>query len=289
MYCEVGVALGEFARIDDILYMLRFPELFNATCPLVVTERYIILLDTYMGPLPMAPVLSFLEKNRKGREFFIVNSHSHFDHIWGNCAFPGAPIISHQRCRKIMVENAVSELHVLSREHPEWVRGDVEIIYPDITFDERLFFHDRLAEIEIFHLPGHSSDSAAVFLMPGRIMLAADSLEDPFPLLSESGREANIDLFVRNLSKLKKRKPALVIAGHGDRMDSGLIDANISYLENLRRKVEKLLRQGITPDAEILPVTECLSEPSVLTPFYHKAHIDNIDRTVCYLRDFVLQ
>jgi glyoxylase-like metal-dependent hydrolase (beta-lactamase superfamily II) len=281
--------LGELEKIDDILYILRFPELFNATCPLVVTERYIILIDTYMGPLPMAPVLSFLEHNRNGREFYIVNSHSHFDHIWGNCAFTNTPIISHQRCRQIMMEKAVSEYHTLSREHPEWVRGDVEIIYPDITFRESLFFHDLSAEIELFHLPGHSSDSIAIFLMPERIMLAADSLEDPFPLLSESGREANIDLYLKNLRKLKKRKPDLIVAGHGNRRDPGLIDSNIAYLENLRDQVESHLRKGITPDAETLPVTECLAEPSAMTPFYHQAHIDNIEKTVCYLRDFMLQ
>jgi len=281
--------VGELEQIGDILYIMRFPELFNATCPLVVMERYIMLLDTYLGPLSMAPVLSFLSHHRNDRDFYVINSHSHFDHIWGNCAFPTAPIFSHQQCRRIMLEKAASEYQSLKREHPMWVQGNVEILCPTVTFRKQLFFHDRGAEIELFHIPGHSSDSVAIFLMPGRILLAADSLEDPFPLLSESGKEANIDLYLKNLRKLKKRKPGLIIAGHGNRRDVGLIDDNIAYLERLRNHVEKQLRQGITPDAETLPIKLCLSDVPVLTPLYQQFHSDNVEKAACYLRDFVIQ
>lgn len=275
--------MGELEQVSDILYLMRFPGLFQATCPLVAGERYIFLLDTYLGPLSMTPVLSFLQQHRKDRELFVVNSHSHFDHIWGNSAFSGAPIISHLRCRQKMLADAASEYERLLYEMPEWVKEEVEIVYPDTTFTERLFFHDPLVEIELFHLPGHSSDSVAIFLEPSKVLLAADSVEDPFPLLSESGREANIDLYLKNLGRLKRRKPVQIICGHGFRTDPGLIDDNIRYLEKLRFQVEMLLKDGTAPDEKRVPISLCLPDCPGISPFYHQAHIANIGFAARYL------
>jgi glyoxylase-like metal-dependent hydrolase (beta-lactamase superfamily II) len=281
--------LGELSKLDEFLYVLRFPEPFGANCPIVCADRYVMLMDTYMGPLSMAPVHSFLESRGKGREFHVIISHSHFDHIWGNSAFPSASIVSHARCRMIMMERAESEYQALRLEHPEWVREEITIVYPNVTFEERLTYHDSAMEIELFHVPGHSSDSIAAFLSPSGVLLAGDSVEDPFPLLSESGREANIDLYLRNLKKLKKRRPSVIIPGHGERRDSGLIDDNIDYLGSLRREVERLLQKGITPDSEMLPAARFLTRPADLPPFYTQAHSDNIEKTACYLSEFVIK
>jgi glyoxylase-like metal-dependent hydrolase (beta-lactamase superfamily II) len=182
-------------QVLDCLYVKHY-ELFSTNCPVLITGDRMYLMDTFMGPLPMRELMGQIHPLMGKSELVVLNSHSHFDHVWGNGAFPGIPIVSHERCREIMEKEGESVLRELGSAHPEWVMGEVEITLPSVTFTGSLVFHDRGRQVRLEHFPGHSGDSIIVLASPGNICLAGDSVEDPFPLLQESSEQANIDCFL---------------------------------------------------------------------------------------------
>ncbi len=71
--------------------LFTFYELKNANYD-CVTNVYVIngkdhffICDTYLGPFYMKIIKDYLETNFGKKEYIIFNSHSHWDHIWGNC------------------------------------------------------------------------------------------------------------------------------------------------------------------------------------------------------------
>lgn len=264
-------------KLNDNLYLLRFPELFNTTCALVETVSSLFVVDTFTGPGAMSEWVELIRARPTEKRLYVINTHSHFDHIWGNCAFRNARFISHVRCRLRMQEDSAAMLEKIQHTNPGWVRGAVKIVLPDLVFTDRLFFYDEGISLELLHMPGHSADSIVVWLEPYGICLAGDAVEDPIPLLQEAQSDSNIDLYIKNLRRLKKRKPAMVIPGHGNRRDPGLINENIAYLANLRKYVKKSLGE---PDPRI-PGQFTMDN---LTDFYRDAHAENITQTVKYLR-----
>lgn len=218
--------------INDNLILFKY-ELFNFNCYIIKTKKRIFIVDTYMGPDSIKDVKAAADELGQGRHLFVINTHSHFDHIWGNCLFENNPIISHTLCRKRIVEKAAIELDSYRISNPEWIKGDIKIIAPDIVFSEKLIFEDDDCTVILEHFPGHSPDSIIIWLEPYHICIAGDSLEDPFPLTHEYSKLSGADMFLRHLKKLHERKPNAVYPSHGRRYDYELLTDNIAYVANL--------------------------------------------------------
>src|SRR5690349_14921637 len=88
-----------FRRAFDITGDLEGME---ADAYIVVSERYVVVLDTMLCPADVADMMSFVADELPGRVVLCVDSHADWDHAWGNAYFTGehsAPIIAHDYCR----------------------------------------------------------------------------------------------------------------------------------------------------------------------------------------------
>ncbi len=55
---------------------------------LIKGTKRLYLCDTHLGPKSMEAVKGYLQDNNlTNRELIIFNSHSDYDHNWGNCAY----------------------------------------------------------------------------------------------------------------------------------------------------------------------------------------------------------
>jgi hydroxyacylglutathione hydrolase len=94
-------------------------------------------------------IFDFLNKNKLDNEF-IINTHSHFDHVLGNeqvVKTTGAKIIQHKASP---------------------LKKDIEV-----NDDESIKFGD--SQIKIIHTPGHSGDSICL-VINDKIILTGDTL-----------------------------------------------------------------------------------------------------------------
>jgi glyoxylase-like metal-dependent hydrolase (beta-lactamase superfamily II) len=137
---------------------------------LILGERNNFIIDTGFGSESVAPVLEYISKNASNKPTIAVNTHSHWDHVWGNCALQNHTIIAHKLCREFASRDWESE-------HKKWksyIQGNAEKCLPNTTFEGSLHFPDD--GVEIFHSPGHSADCISIFHAPHKVLHAGDNI-----------------------------------------------------------------------------------------------------------------
>src|SRR5215212_7165877 len=71
---------------------------------IVVSERYVVLIDTLINARTAEVLLEIARPYLDGRQLLVVNTHADWDHAWGNHVFAGpralvhAPIIASRVC-----------------------------------------------------------------------------------------------------------------------------------------------------------------------------------------------
>ena len=196
---------------------------------LINTEKKLFLCDTHMGYKSMDVVKEYIkENNLTSKELIIFNSHSDWDHIWGNCAFEKENIIGHVKCRKIMEQRGPYILEVLAK----YKNGTVELKFPNVTFDNKLSFEEE--GVEFIYAPGHTECSAICYDKQDSAVFVGDLVEAPYPILNCEDWHG----YVKTLQFIKSLNPSFIITARSEIVEEGLVDENISYLKDFIRCYE---------------------------------------------------
>lgn len=186
------------------------------------------LCDTAFGSGPMEAVKEYMSGHGAGKPLVVLNSHFHWDHVWGNCAFDGATIIAHEKCRAIMQERGEAELERFA----EAKRGEVRLVYPTVTFSDKISFPDD--GIEIFHTPGHTPDSVSCLDTVDNVLLAGDNIEAPLPCLLGDGLD-DLDAYAATLRRYLDLRPGRFVSGHDSEPDEELVRQNLTYVMDFQK------------------------------------------------------
>lgn len=190
---------------------------------LIRGSNRVYLCDTHLGPDSMECVKEYIATHHDGKEIIVFNTHSDWDHVWGNCAFPGAIIIGHQQCRERLREIGPFDLEHMASYH----RGAVELILPNLTFSEKMIFEED--DIEFIHMPGHTVDSAVCFDRRDSVLFVGDLVEDPIPYLDYR----DLQTYITTLQKIKEIPAAIKISAHSGIIDTPLIVKNMNYITDI--------------------------------------------------------
>ncbi|MDP2858488.1 MAG: MBL fold metallo-hydrolase [Bacillota bacterium] len=208
------------SRIGARGFLMSFPELDGTNTYVVEGERFRFFLDTYLGPDPMREVEKCMRHTHGEKTPVVFNSHADWDHIWGNPVFRHTIILAHESCRERVIEEGPSDLE----RHRTYVRGDVTLVPPNVVFSTRLDFPDE--RLHFFHTPGHTQDSSSCFDEADNVLFAGDNVESPLPCVSWP----DLDAYIASLQSYLALRPDVVIPGHGDVADLGLVRKNLEYL-----------------------------------------------------------
>lgn len=205
----------------------------TTTAYLIEGPRHWFVVDTFLGPESMATVLEHIGRTDPGKPVVVFNTHYHWDHVWGNCAFHGATIAAHDLTRSKMAEVGQKELEA----YGEYRRGKVSIVLPQLLFDSKLRFEED--GVELFHSPGHTEDSSSCYDRVDGVLLAGDNLELPLPYLNWG----KLDRYLETLEDYLKLEAGRVIAGHHPRVTGEIINGNMEYLRDFASgRAEKYLK-----------------------------------------------
>ena len=242
-------------------------EGFPTVSVVVLTARRAIVVDTLTGPGDMAPVLSFLEEEAGDRRLLVVNTHHHWDHVFGNAAFPGVDIVAQRACPRLIA----AELQGGDESVPLPPFEGVPL--PTITFGDRLTYTDGDETVHLIHTPGHSEDSLVVFLAGSRLLLGGDTVEWPLPnFCQRDGREE----WIRTLRQLKQLPVDLIVPAHGPVMDKRVIDANERYIDGVYKAVAAAKAAGAGRGELNLPAEQFLDAGVAVDGVYTASHADNL-------------
>jgi cyclase len=102
----------DLQKISDNVYSFIAPEsdsgVVQSNCTVIIGEDAVLVVDTGQFPTLAEHMVADIKKLAPKPVRYIVNTHWHFDHVWGNsvfrAAYPGFAIIS-TKCTRELVES----------------------------------------------------------------------------------------------------------------------------------------------------------------------------------------
>lgn len=243
-------------RVSDNVYSFQSEIYAQVTAGAVVGPNWAVLIDTLSTPEEALAIRDFIDHELEVPVRYIINTHYHADHSWGNCFFPGSTVISHSLCRQWLQEKGMPSLEEVKKQNLAF--RQVKIILPHITFtNDNLTLKVGKKNLILIPLPGHSADNLGVLVEEDRVLFAGDAFM-PMPYVVDG----NIDDMISSYKKIGKMGLENVIQGHGDIVLRGEIEAsikeNLAYLSTIRKAVRKASRRKYPFDMlDEISVDEC--------------------------------
>ncbi|MGQ5640557.1 MULTISPECIES: MBL fold metallo-hydrolase [unclassified Streptomyces] len=171
----------------------------------------------------------------------LVNTHFHGDHTFGNCVFPEATVVGHERARDDVV---AAGLH-LTGLWPDVCWGELDVVPPQLTYRDRMTVYAGSVRVELLHFgPAHTTGDTVVWLPEQRVLFTGDLVMSgvtPFcPMGSVSGS-------LETLRELRALGARVVVPGHGPVGGPELFDVDEGYLRRLQRLAAQGLAAGASP------------------------------------------
>lgn len=223
-------------RVSENVFWFQSEVYAQVTAGVIVGPQWAVVIDTLALPEETLAMREFIERELGVQARYVVNTHYHADHCWGNCFFPGATVIGHAKCREYLIEDGVSSLENAQKQN-QGLR-QVKIVPPHITFETgEITLRVGKKNLIISASPGHSDDGISVLVEEDRVLFAGDTFMS-LPYIVDG----DADDMLASIKKIGKMGLENIIQGHGDIILRGEIEAavreNINYLNNIKKVVK---------------------------------------------------
>jgi cyclase len=228
-------------RVSENVYWFQSDLYAQVTAGAITGPQWAVIIDTLALPEETLAMRSFIEEQLGVPVRYVINTHHHADHTWGNSFFPGATIIAHADCRRLMAERGPSALETARHQNP--IFRQVKLVYPHLTFDDGgMSLRIGKKNLILMRTPGHSTDGISVFIEEDRILFAGDAFL-PLPYIVDG----DIDVLSSTIRSIGKMGLENIIQGHGEIILRGEIDEavqnNLNYLSAVRKAVRAASRR----------------------------------------------
>jgi len=243
-------------RIAENVYSFQSDVYAQVTAGAIIGSNWAVVIDTLALPEETLHIRDFIEQELNVPVRYVINTHYHADHAWGNYYFPGATIIASSLCRKYLMERGIDSLESVRKQNIAF--RNLKIVLPHLTFEEG-YMSLRVGKktLSLLPLPGHSTDNVAVLVEEDRVLFSGDACM-PLPYIVDG----DIDELVASLKMVGKMGLENVVQGHGDIVLRGEIEGyikdNLAYLSALRKAVRRSAKRKYPMDLlEEVDVESC--------------------------------
>jgi glyoxylase-like metal-dependent hydrolase (beta-lactamase superfamily II) len=202
-------------EIGDQVYVRRHRS-YDMNVGLVVGDGHCLVIDTRMSHLEAADLADAVRRITSS-PWTVVNTHSHFDHCFGNAMFRPAEIWGHFRCaEELELRGAEIRAEVAGQVDPERRAEieEVEIVPPDHVFTQAatLDIGGRTVHLRHFGL-GHSSNDVVAHVPDAGVVFAGDLVEEGAP--PAFGDSYPLDWPGTVMRMLEETREQVYVPGHG--------------------------------------------------------------------------
>jgi glyoxylase-like metal-dependent hydrolase (beta-lactamase superfamily II) len=223
-------------RVSDNVYWFQSEVYAQVTAGAITGPQWAVVIDTLALPEETIEMRSYIEEQLGVPVRYVINTHYHADHCWGNCFFPGATVISSKLCRELIAEKGALSLDAAKKQNP--VFKQVKLVLPHLTFGEgTLSLRVGKKTLTMQLTPGHSKDGISILIEEDRVLFAGDAFMSlPYFV------DGNINELAATIKKIGKMGLENIVQGHGDIVLRGEIEEatreNLAYLTSIRKAVK---------------------------------------------------
>jgi glyoxylase-like metal-dependent hydrolase (beta-lactamase superfamily II) len=242
------VQANKTVKVSDHVYVIPDGRVnLVPNIGIIVGSHATLVVDAGMGPRNGQVVLRELAKVSKNTDLYFTTTHFHPEHVTGVRAFPASTKIIRSEVQEQELKQKQPEfIHNFSQRTPEIkaLLQDVKPRPPDILFDRELKIDLGGVTARLFLVgPGHTRGDTAVFVEEDKVLFTGDVVVSRFfpifPDLDASGKN-----WLAILSRFEALQPRIVVPGHGEVGNGGLIATEQVYLKALRSRTLELKAQG---------------------------------------------
>ncbi|GAB4474367.1 MAG: hypothetical protein Kow0088_10320 [Anaerolineales bacterium] len=262
-------------RVAENVYSFQSELYAQVTCGAVIGPNWAVVIDTLAIPEETLEVRDFIEQELNVPIRYVINTHYHADHSWGNCFFQGATIIAHKQCREYLETKGIPALKAAQERHT--VYQSIRIVLPHITLNQgKMTLRVGKKTLSIFSLPGHSNDNLGVLVEEDRVLFASDAgMALPYII------DGNYDEMVSSLKFISKLGLENIVQGHGDIVLRGEIEnfikENLAYLAAIKKAVRKAATRKYPMDLlEEINVESCGKSRVLIGGLAEELHRKNL-------------
>jgi glyoxylase-like metal-dependent hydrolase (beta-lactamase superfamily II) len=239
----------------------------------------ILVFDSFLSTAAARDLDQAIKELTGKRVRWVVNSHSHNDHIRGNQVFlPGASIISSPETRNDLSDHGQKEAdteQAYAQERLDFFKGqlleakteeqkqfsrmwlgyfeamletypELRITLPDVTFNDRINLHGSKRSVTLIEFKqGHMVSDIVLYLPGEKILFTGDLVFiDMHPYLADGQPSA----LRQTLTELLELPVEVVVPGHGKVGSKEDISTMISYIDMAWEMAGRLKSMGKSPD-----------------------------------------
>lgn len=225
---------------------------------IVVGDRAALVVDVGMG-VRNGEVVHRLARELAGdRPLLLTVTHFHPEHGYGAQAFRDATIVYNREQRDEFRDKGqayVEMFRTFGPEVAEQLEG-VELVAPHVVYDGAadVDLGGKLVQLRTWGL-AHTRGDQVVFLPAERVLFTGDLVENRFfsifPYFPPEDADVDGAKWIAVLEELQRLEPEVVVPGHGEVGDAGLIATVHDYLALLQAETRRLAAEGNDADAII--------------------------------------
>ncbi len=260
-----GTTPADLARFDNFKARKGIPMELKQVAPdlwflyddlssnaaFLVTDDGVLVIDSRQHPQHGRELIAMIRKVTDKPIRWLVNTHAHGDHYYGNPAFRdiGATIIAHRDTVAGMVKN--ERLEFSRRQSFFRSQGldpkEVRTVLPDVVFDTTLRIGSGQRVAEIFYWgPGQNPGDTMIWVPHAKAVF----IGGPFARKNWSNMSfsPSIDGWIALLNKAAALPVDLFLPGHGDVSTREDVLDEARLLADVQAEVKKAIASGLTKE-----------------------------------------
>ncbi|UCF05794.1 MAG: MBL fold metallo-hydrolase [bacterium] len=234
-------------------------EGLGANAGFVVGEQGVLVIDSRYTPALALELRDVIQSVTDAPIRYLVNTHYHPDHTWGNEVFKneGALIIARPETRSALETYSPVYMEYYRERKPETFRKlkDINVVLPDSTFEDMLTIDLGGVTVVLEYFgPAHTAGDCIVTVPRDRVAFTGGILSNGYhPNLGDQG--ADFDNWLRILDRLDGMDLRYLVPGQGKVCRSNALDAQKGYVVTLRELCVQAIRRNISLDEAVGTIT----------------------------------
>ena len=231
-------------QVGDGIFCRRY-EFLALTVGAVLGDDGVLVIDTRASHAEARELIADLAGLTRLPVRWVVNTHYHWDHCWGNALFPRAELWGHENTRRRLLEGGgsvrASVLPWFPPERRHEVR-EVQIVPPDHTVSDMISLDiGRPVDLR-YHGRGHTDSDITIEV--GDVTFAGDLVEEAAP---PSFGDAYPPEWVATLDRVIERTKGPVVPGHGNPVDRAFVERQRADIAATVELAQATYAQGVPP------------------------------------------